>query len=46
MVLGAYAAEMRTLRALATIPDAAGVVDTAMVEAALRECFDLVLALT
>lgn len=44
--LGAYARPVRMMRALATIPDAAGVVDTVMVETAIRECFDLVLALT
>lgn len=44
-MLGTYGAPMNTLRALASIPDAIGRVDTATVEGALRECFDIVLAL-
>jgi len=44
--LGPYAGPLRTLRSLASIPDETGQTDSVMVEAALRELFDLVLALS
>jgi hypothetical protein len=43
--LGPYAMALRTLRSLGSIPDETGQTDPGMVEAAIRECFDLVLSL-